>query len=116
VTRNRRIPVTSPQTRLAMTRRRRERPWHRPQLSAADTERARVLYTRQRAAAWPALVCLFGLVFGLPIVLATMPGLAGVRVASIPVSWLLLGVLPFPVMLVLAAWQLRRAERIEDDE
>jgi hypothetical protein len=99
-----------------MTHRRRERPWHRPQLSAADADRARVLYRRQRAAAWPALACLFGLVFGLPLVLATLPALDGVRLAGIPVSWLLLGVLPYPAMLVIAAWQLRRAERIEDDE
>lgn len=99
-----------------MTSRRRERPWHRPQLSTADAERARVLYQRQRAAAWPALVCLFGLVLGLPLVLAAMPVLAGIRLAGIPLSWLLLGVLPYPAMLVLAAWQLRRAERIEDDE
>jgi uncharacterized membrane protein (DUF485 family) len=116
MTRNRRVAVTSPQTRLAMTHRRRERPWRRPQLSAADAERARILYRRQRAAAWPALICLFGLVFGLPIVLATMPVLASVRLAGIPVSWLVLGVLPYPAMLVLAAWQLRRAERIEDDQ
>jgi hypothetical protein len=99
-----------------MTHRRRERLWRRPQLSALDADRARVLYQRQRAAAWPALVCLFGLVFGLPLMLATLPVLGGVRLAGIPVSWLLLGVLPYPAMLVLAAWQLRRAERIEDDE
>lgn len=114
--RGRRVVVTSPQTRLAMTRRRRERPWRRPQLSAVDTEHARRLYLRQRAAAFPALVLLFGLVFGLPLALAVAPGLDHVRLAGIPVSWLLLAVLPYPLMLALARWQLRRAERAEDDE
>ncbi|HET8642685.1 MAG TPA: hypothetical protein VFM37_12150 [Pseudonocardiaceae bacterium] len=114
--RNRRVAVTSPQTRLAMTRRRRERPWRRPQLSAVDAERARRLYLRQRAAALPALALLFGLLFGLPLALAMAPSLDQVRLGGIPVSWLLLAVLPYPAMLVLARWQLRRAERVEDDE
>lgn len=108
--------MTSPQTRLAMSRRRRERPWRRPQLSTVDAERARELYLRQRAAAVPALLWLFGLVFGLPLVLASLPWLDDVRLAGIPVSWLLLAVVPYPAMLLLARWQLRRAERVEDEE
>ena len=114
--RHRRLAVTSPQTRLAMTRRRRERPWRRPQLSTVDADRARALYRRQRAVAGPALVCLFGLVFGLPLLLAALPWLDDVRLAGIPASWLVLGVLPYPAMLALARWQLRRAERVEDEE
>jgi len=98
-----------------MTRRRRERPWRRPQLSAIDAEHARRLYLRQRAGAFPALVLLFGLVFGLPLVLAATPELDRMRLAGIPVSWLLL-LVPYPAMFLLAWWQLRRAERIEDDE
>jgi hypothetical protein len=116
VTKHRRVAVTSPQTRLAMTSRRREHPWRRPPLSRAAADRARELYLRQRAAAWPALILLFGLIFGLPLLLAVLPSLDDVRLAGIPVSWLLLAVLPYPAMLWLARWQLRRAERTEDDE
>lgn len=72
-----------------------------------------MLYRRQRAVAGPALVLLFGLVFGLPLVLAVLPVLDAVRLAGIPVSWLMLGVLPYPAMLALARWQLHRAERAE---
>jgi cytochrome oxidase assembly protein ShyY1 len=32
------------------------------------------------------------------------------------VSWLMIAVLPYPAMALLARWQLRRAERLEDDE
>jgi cytochrome oxidase assembly protein ShyY1 len=36
-----------------------------------------------------------------------------VRLAGIPLSWLAVAVLPYPVLVLLAGWQLRRAERAE---
>jgi hypothetical protein len=53
------------------------------------------------------------LLLGLPLVLAAIPALDTVRLAGIPVSWLAVAVLPFPLMALLAGWQLRKAERVE---
>ena len=112
----RRVAVTSPQTRVALTQRRHDRhdrPWRRPQLDPVAAERAVILYRRQRARAITALVLLFALLFGLPLLLAVWPELDAARLAGIPVSWLMLAVLPYPVMALLARWQLRRAEAVE---
>ncbi len=52
---------------------------------------------------------------GLPLLFHVTPGLAGVRVAGMPVAWVLLGVLVYP-WLVLLGWRyVRRAERNERD-
>ncbi|HEY0640914.1 MAG TPA: hypothetical protein VGD67_25055 [Pseudonocardiaceae bacterium] len=114
--RARRVAVTSPQTRLAHSQRRHDRPWRRPQLRPGEAERAQVVYQRQRRAAATALVPLGALILGLPMLLGAFPWLDDVRPAGIPLSWLLLAVLPYPALLALAAWQLRRAERVERDE
>jgi hypothetical protein len=53
---------------------------------------------------------------GLPVALAAAPELDAVRLAGIPVSWLAVAVLPYPALALLAAWQLRRAERAERPE
>ena len=105
--------MTSPQTRLALAQRRHDRPWRRPQLDPAAAERAVIFYRRQRSRAITALLLLFALLFGLPLVLATWPELDAVRLAGIPVSWLVVAVLPYPVLALLARWQLRRAEAAE---
>jgi hypothetical protein len=109
----RRVAVMSPQTRLALAQRRHDRPWRRPQLDPAAAERAVILYRRQLARAVLALALLFGLLFGLPLALAAWPGLGTVRVAGIPLSWLVPAVLPYPALVALARWQLRRAEAVE---
>lgn len=49
----------------------------------------------------------------LPVLFRVAPGLAGVRVAGVPLAWLVLGVATYP-WLVLLAWRyVRRAERNE---
>ena len=83
MTRQRRIAVTSPQTRLALAGRRTGVPAVPPHLAPADAERARRIHRRE------------------------------VRLGGIPVSWLAVAVLPYPVLALLARWQLRRAERTE---
>lgn len=85
-----------------------------PRLRAADAERAAVLYRVQRRRGLPALAAMFALVLGLPVVFAVAPGLDSVRLWGIPLSWLMIVVLPYPVMAALARWQLRRAEKAED--
>ncbi|WP_020670984.1 hypothetical protein [Amycolatopsis nigrescens] len=114
MSRTKRVAVMSPQTRLAHARGRATRRWRVPRLDPADAERALTLYRAQRGPGLLALALLFGLLLALPLLFALWPELDGLRLLGIPVSWLLLAVLPYPAMVLLARWQLRRAERIED--
>ncbi|HEX4249583.1 MAG TPA: hypothetical protein VH008_17090 [Pseudonocardia sp.] len=107
--------MTSPQTRLAMARHRPGARRQLPHLAPADLERARRIHRAQLRAALAAVGLLALLIVGLPVLLAAFPGLDGVRVGGLPVSWLALGVLPYPALVLLARWQLRRAERLERD-
>ncbi|WP_244931065.1 hypothetical protein [Nocardioides sp. W7] len=50
-----------------------------------------------------------------PLVFHLWPGLATVELAGVPVAWLVLGVLVYPLLLGLGWWFVRRAERIEHD-
>ena len=50
---------------------------------------------------------------GLPLLLDLVPALDDVRLLDVPVSWLAVAVLPWPVLAGLAWWQLRRAEDAE---
>ncbi|MGH3449694.1 MAG: hypothetical protein ACRDQW_03010 [Haloechinothrix sp.] len=111
---SRRVAVMSPQTRLAHARRRQRGRWRMPRLDAGDAERALRNYRLQRKRGVPALALLFGLLLGLPLVFTAAPSLDDLRLLGIPVSWLALVALPYPAMVLLARWQLRRAERIED--
>lgn len=109
----RRVAVTSPQTRVALAGRRGGTPAAPPHLAPADAERARRIHHRQLRYALTVLGLLWALLLGLPVVLAGAPVLDSVRLAGIPVSWLAVAVLPFPLMALLAGWQLRKAERAE---
>ncbi|RJQ90000.1 DUF485 domain-containing protein [Amycolatopsis panacis] len=115
MSRTKRVAVTSPQTRLARSRRQARGRWRMPRLAASEAERAASLYRTQRRRGIPALVAMFVLVLGLPVVFAVAPELDSVRVWGIPLSWLMIALLPYPVMAGLAWWQLRRAEKTEDD-
>lgn len=112
-TRQRRVAVTSPQTRLALAGRRTGARAAPPHLAPAEAERARRLHRRQLRSALTTLALLALLLLGLPPLLAAMPELDAVRLAGIPVSWLAVAVLPYPLLVVLARWQLHRAERAE---
>jgi hypothetical protein len=112
----RRVAVTSPQTRLALAGRRSGAPAAPPHLAPADAERARRIHRRQLRYALVVLGMLGALLLGLPLLLAAVPALDTVRLAGIPVSWLAVAVLPYPLLVLLARWQLRRAERTERPE
>jgi hypothetical protein len=112
----RRVVVTSPQTRLALAGRRSGAPAAPPHLAPADAERARRIHRRQLRYALIVLGMLGALLLGLPLLLAAAPTLDTVRLAGIPVSWLAVAVLPYPLLVLLARWQLRRAERTERPE
>ncbi|MEU6646377.1 hypothetical protein ABZ863_28045 [Saccharomonospora sp. NPDC046836] len=111
---HRRVTVTSPQTRLAHARRRYRGRWRPTTLDPAEAPRAVALYRVQLRWAIVTLVLLFALIFGLPLLLAAWPALDEVRLLGIPMSWLAMVVVPFPAMVALAFWHLRRAERAEE--
>ncbi|WP_020421209.1 hypothetical protein [Amycolatopsis sp. ATCC 39116] len=110
---NRRVAVMSPQTRLAHARRRQRGRWRPPRLEAADAERALQNYRLQRRRAVAALLLLFAVLAGLPVLFAVWPALDHARLAGVPVSWLVLAVVPYPLLIGLGHWHLRRAERAE---
>ncbi|MGV2384952.1 MAG UNVERIFIED_CONTAM: hypothetical protein LOD86_06750, partial [Thermobifida fusca] len=111
--RPKRVAVTSPQTRLAHLRGRARGRWRVPRLDADDAERAAALYLAQRRQGLLALILGVVTLVGLPLVLAAWPALDTIRLWTIPVSWLMLAVLPYPALTALSFWQLRQAERIE---
>jgi hypothetical protein len=114
------VRVTSPQTRIALSRR------HRPAqhllplpVPGSDDAQAlalaRARFVRQRRLAARTL-CLLGLLlFGLSGLLGGLPLLGRLTVAGFPVSWLLLMAASYPLLLVIAVFHVRAAERIEDE-
>ena len=51
----------------------------------------------------------------LPLVFVLWPGLGEVHVGPVPLSWVLLGVLSYPWLVLLGWWHVRRAEAHERD-
>ena len=49
----------------------------------------------------------------LPLLFALLPASRTATVAGVPLPWLLLGVLAFPLIVAAGAWHLVRAERLE---
>ena len=61
------------------------------------------------------LLILFVTVGGLPLLFHVAPGLAGVRLAGVPLAWWLLGLLVYPWLVVLGWVYVRSAEANEAD-
>ncbi|GAA1915622.1 hypothetical protein GCM10009716_26190 [Streptomyces sodiiphilus] len=115
----RRVRVTSPQTRIALSRRHRPAqhllPLPDPQSGDEHaTAAARTLFARQRRLALRTLALLGMLLFGLSGLLGLWPELDGLSVAGIPVPWLLLAASSYPLLLLIAVLHVRAAERLED--
>ena len=110
----RRVAVTSPQTRVALSGRRGP-PARVPRLTEAELERAATVHRRQLWRAVTALLAGAAFLVGLPLLLDLVPALDGTRLLGVPVSWLAVAVLPWPVLAGLAWWQLRRAEAAENE-
>jgi hypothetical protein len=108
------VAVTSPQTRIALAGRHGP-PARAPRLAAAELERAEAIRRRQLRRAVTALLAGAAFLVGLPLLLDLVPALDDVRLLDVPVSWLAVAVLPWPVLGGLAWWQLRRAEAAEDE-
>jgi len=110
-----RVRVTSPRMGAV------PRPPYRPATGEID-EQTEVgeLYVAAllRAQLRPALVVLSALVLclgGVPLLFRVLPGMADVSLGPIPLPWLLLGVLVYPLLLVAAWWHVRASERVERD-
>jgi hypothetical protein len=52
---------------------------------------------------------------GLPLLFLAVPATSSLRVWQVPVPWLVLGALVYPVVLLAARYYLRHSERIERD-
>jgi hypothetical protein len=111
----RRVAVTSPQTRVALGGRRGP-PARAPRLKPEGLARAERIRAVQLRRAVTALLAGGAFLVGLPLLLQLVPALDDVRLFGVPVSWLAVAVLPWPVLAALAWWQLRRAERAEAEE
>jgi hypothetical protein len=51
----------------------------------------------------------------LPLAFFLAPGFAGATVIGVPLAWLLLGIVPFPLLFLVGLWYNRLAERHERD-
>ncbi|GAB2913314.1 hypothetical protein [Streptomyces mayteni] len=114
----RRVRITSPQTRIALSRGHRP-PRHLLPLPGPDHESeaelaaSRALFTEQRRHAARTLGVLALLLFGLSWLLGALPALGRITVAGVPASWLLLMAASYPLLLLIAFRHVRGAERIE---
>jgi hypothetical protein len=61
-------------------------------------------------------VAVMGLGIGsLPVLFAVEPQLATLRVLSVPLPWVLVGVAVYPLLVAIAWWHVRASERAERD-
>jgi hypothetical protein len=110
-----RVRVTSPRMGAA------RRPPSRPATREIDEQTGLgEVYMRSllRAQLRPGItvIAVLALVLGtLPAVFAIEPQLAAVRVVSVPLPWLLIGVGVYPALLAAAWWTVRAAEHAERD-
>lgn len=111
----RRVLVTSPRMRAL------RRPPSRAVTDDIDEQtRLGELYMRslvrtQLRLALVVLASFVGGVCGLPLLFAVAPGLRAFEVVGLPLPWLLLGLLVYPLIGVAAWWYVRAAERAESD-
>ena len=60
------------------------------------------------------VICVLGAVVGsLPLLFAYVPAIRGAEVAGIPLPWVVLGILVYPVLVGLGWFYVRQAEQTE---
>jgi hypothetical protein len=108
------VRVTSPRTEAALRRRpsRRRRDELADQTAIGDVL-IRSLIRAQLGLGLRVLAVLVGLLGGLPMLFALVPGAGRAEVGGIAVPWLLLGAATFPLLLLLGLVYVRQAERNE---
>ncbi len=75
----------------------------------------RALMRRQLALSLGVAGLLVALLGSQPLLAALWPAYAELRVLSIPLPWLVLGVGSYPVMVALGLYYVRKAEMIDDE-
>jgi hypothetical protein len=116
VTAPRRHRVMSPQTRAALglpPAAGGEMPAVEDRVVAADNAGLAVTMRVQRNLAFRTMAMLLGALILVPLVLAGAPVLVRLRVGSVPLSWLVLGVAFYPLLLLLAVRHRRAVDRLE---
>src|SRR4051794_28414657 len=85
--------------------------------SLSPEEHARLAHRVMRRQAWLSLrvaAAFLVIILGLPVVNYCWPEIAGAKLFGFPASWLFLGVLFYPVSVVLSAYFIRESNHIED--
>lgn len=63
-----------------------------------------------------AVIVVLGLTLGLlPLLFVTIPSIDGARIVGVPLPWVLLGFVVYPVLVAIGWFYVRRAERNEHD-
>jgi len=111
--RPRRVAVTAPPDPGVRPRPVPPRPVPETLLDPARAELARSTRRAQVRRAALTLVCGALLLLGVPVLLRLAPGLSQWRPAGLPLGWILVAWVPYPLLALLAWWHLRGAERAE---
>ena len=111
---SKRVRVTSPRTVAGRPRRVRVTSEIDAQTRIGELYMATLLQAQLRLAGRVVLAVLI-LVGGIPLAFRWFPELDDVRVAGAPLSWLLLGVVVYPLLVLLGWLYVRNAERHEQD-
>ena len=113
MTKRGRVTVTSPQTAVVLTARRGGVAAAPRRLTSEERARAELIRRTQLRIAAVTLAGGALLLVALPVLLDALPVLLAVRLYDIPLAWLAVAVLPYPVLALLGRWQLSRAEEAE---
>jgi hypothetical protein len=111
--------MNQPPPRVRVTAPRRDRPRRRTVVAEIDAQTVvgdiyiRSLMRSQLRLALGLLGLLLVTIGSLPVVFRAWPGLAEHRLAGVPLVWLALGAGCYPLLLALALFYVRRAERNE---
>lgn len=109
--------VMSPQTRAALGLPRAQGAPARPAVSmpASGEDAAALAVTMrvQRNLALRTMTLLLGGLVLLAVVLAVAPNLSSIRIASVPLVWIVLGAAVYPLLLLLAARHRRSVDQLE---
>ncbi|MBC3190257.1 hypothetical protein H7X46_04170 [Pseudonocardia sp. C8] len=114
--RPRRVAVTAPPEPGGRSRTPGARPVPEPVLEPGRAAQARTIRRAQLRRVAVTLTCGAVLLLGLPVLLHAVPGLTGWRVGGLPLGWILVAWVPYPLLAGLAWWHLRGAERVERDD
>ncbi|MBI3298211.1 MAG: DUF485 domain-containing protein [Elusimicrobia bacterium] len=93
-----------------------ERPALRSELPALDADFLALLMRRQLTLSVSCAVCFMSLLLGLPLANYFLPELMARRVGGFTLSWLILGVLFFPLVWTISFVFIRRSMALEAAE